>query len=122
MWGSSLANAALFALLFPAYIIMAMNARPVPKDPYSPAGTEDTVRLPSPFIPIRLPVFAVVIRLNDWLVRIISIGGSGTRRNASDAPRAARQRRRMSEGVENAEEGRELDHVPIARGGRRKDD
>ncbi|PPQ79848.1 hypothetical protein CVT26_012599, partial [Gymnopilus dilepis] len=27
-WGSTLANAALFALIFPAYIIMAMHARP----------------------------------------------------------------------------------------------
>ena len=140
MWGSSLANAALFALLFPAvsmhrplstphfnrclqYIIMAMHARPVPKDPYSPAGSEDTIRHPSPFVPIRLPIFAVVIWLNDWFVRIISVGGgAGARRSTGDAPRAARQKRRMSEGVENAEEGRELGSVPAARGGRRKID
>ncbi|KZP20764.1 hypothetical protein FIBSPDRAFT_826459 [Athelia psychrophila] len=127
MWGSSLANAALFALLFPAYIIMAMNARPVPKDPYSPAsspaGTEDIIRHPSPFVPIRLPIFAVVIFLNDWFVRIISVGGGpGARGNNTGTPRATRQRRRMSEGVENAEEGRESDNRPITRGGRRKID
>ncbi|KAF7972653.1 hypothetical protein HWV62_17328 [Athelia sp. TMB] len=123
MWGSSLANAALFALLFPAYIIMAMHAHPVPKDPYSPAGTEDIIRHPSPFVPIRLPIFAAVIWLNDWFVRIISVGGgSGARRSTGGAPRAVRQMRRMSEGVENAEEGRELGSVPAARGGRRKID
>ncbi|CDO74879.1 hypothetical protein BN946_scf185004.g29 [Trametes cinnabarina] len=87
MWGSSLANVALFALFFPAYIIMAMYARPLPIDPYNPAlsvgsfaGTshdsDDAVRYPSPLVPIRVPVFAPVIFLNDWIVRILSVGTS----------------------------------------------
>ncbi|KAH0827017.1 etoposide-induced protein 2.4-domain-containing protein [Lanmaoa asiatica] len=78
-WGSGLANAALFALLFPAYIIMAMHARPVPHDPFNPLDSSkknDAVRYPSPLIPIRLPIFAAVIWLNDLIVRILSVGGS----------------------------------------------
>ncbi len=57
------------------YIIMAMHAKPVPADPYNPMpplaaqrpGETDTIRHPSPFVPIRLPIFAVVIWLNDWV-------------------------------------------------------
>jgi len=89
MWGSGLANAALFGLLFPAYIIMAMHAHPMPLDPYNPlpptsstafthdstSYTEEITCHPSPFVPIRLRIFALVICLNDWIVRIISVGG-----------------------------------------------
>lgn len=78
--GTGLANAAIFALVFPAYIILAMVARPVPTDPYSPLtsmsqsdGSELT-RHPSPFVPIRLPIFALVLWLNDTIVRILSVG------------------------------------------------
>ena len=61
---------------------MAMYARPVPLDPYnptisstkSPSGDDDMIRYPSPLIPIRIPVFAPVIFLNDWIVRILSVG------------------------------------------------
>jgi etoposide-induced 2.4 mRNA len=95
-FGSSLASAALFALLFPVvstayqfsswlvskrslkYIIMAIHARPVPMDPYSPSPSPNTGNIPchpSPFIPIRLPIFAVVIWLNDWIVWGLSLGG-----------------------------------------------
>ncbi|KAF5324855.1 hypothetical protein D9611_004278 [Ephemerocybe angulata] len=87
MLGSGLSSAALFALIYPAYIILAMHAHPHPIDPYNPqppsqnpstypppAG-EDTIRHPSPFIPIRVPVFALVIWLNDTIVRILSVGG-----------------------------------------------
>ncbi|KAF8136794.1 etoposide-induced protein 2.4-domain-containing protein [Boletus edulis] len=76
-WGSGLANATLFALLFPAYIIMAMHARPVPQDPFNPQfplDKSDIVRYPSPLVPIRLPVFAAVIWLNDVVARILSVG------------------------------------------------
>lgn len=96
--GSGLANAALFALTFPAFIIMAMHARPVPQDPYNPApSTEstDTVRFPSPLVPIRMPVFTIVIWLNDLVVRVLSVGGST----------GARHRRTPSETTEQAEEG-----------------
>jgi etoposide-induced 2.4 mRNA len=80
------------------FIIMAMYARPVPKDPYNPApSTEsaDTVRFPSPLVPIRMPVFAIVIWLNDLIVKVLSVGGSA----------GARHRRTPSETTEQAEEG-----------------
>ncbi|OAX39185.1 hypothetical protein K503DRAFT_769719 [Rhizopogon vinicolor AM-OR11-026] len=96
-WGSGLANAALFALMFPAFIIMAMRAQPVPKDPYNPAPSMETdvVRFPSPLVPIRMPVFAIVIWLNDLIVQVLSISGSV----------GARHRRTSSETTEQAEEG-----------------
>ena len=39
MWGGTLANAAIFALVLPLYIIMATDARPVPTSPYNPTFT-----------------------------------------------------------------------------------
>ena len=126
-WGSGLANAALFALLFPAvracygtiavrggaefsfqYIIMAMHARPVPQDPFNPLLSSEkngTVRFPSPLIPIRLPIFAVVIWLNDLVVRILSVGGGVGE---------PRHNRLPSNSSEKAEEGAgiELQRVP----------
>ncbi|KAK0459556.1 etoposide-induced protein 2.4-domain-containing protein, partial [Desarmillaria tabescens] len=103
-FGSGLANAALFALIFPAFIIMAMHATPVPVDPYSPVSNTtksrstsdhtDTIRHPSPFVPIRLPVFAIVLFINDAIVRVLSVGGQPTGRS-----------RAFSDATENAEEG-----------------
>ncbi|KAH7922812.1 EI24-domain-containing protein [Leucogyrophana mollusca] len=100
-WGSGLANAALFALMFPAFIIMAMHAKPVPQDPFNPVPntaveSSDVVRYPSPYIPIRMPVFAAVIWLNDRIVRILSVGGSGA---------VQRRHRAHSDSSEQAEEG-----------------
>lgn len=95
--GSGLANAALFALMFPAFIIMAMHAQPVPRDPYNPAPSTEstnTLRFPSPLVPIRMPVFTIVIWLNDLIVRVLSVGGSG-----------ARHQRTTSDTTEQAEEG-----------------
>lgn len=85
-----MANTAIFALLFPAvsrfklfampvnnywqYNIMAIHARPLPLDPYNPVRPKDNtsqmdeIILPSPYIPIRLPIFALVIWLNDVIV------------------------------------------------------
>lgn len=111
---------------------MAMHAHPVPTDPYSPlpstssrtvhdpstvSNAEEFIRHPSPFIPIRLPIFAVVIWLNDWIVRIISVGG-GAGGKAGGGPRIVRQKRTMSDGFENAEEGIELGTAIGSRGGR----
>lgn len=78
---------------------MAMHARPVPQDPFNPqlsAEKQDTVRYPSPLIPIRLPIFAVVIWLNDLIVRILSVGGSVGEPRHNRAP---------SNSSETAEEG-----------------
>jgi len=77
MWGSTLANAALFALIFPSYIIMATHAHPVPLDPYNPssptsASSASPIMHPSPYVPIRLRVFAPVIFLNDCIVGVLS--------------------------------------------------
>ncbi|KAJ7489864.1 etoposide-induced protein 2.4-domain-containing protein [Mycena galericulata] len=104
-WGSSLANAVIFASIFPLYIIMAMHARPVPDDPYSPHppgsrfSDNDVIRHPSPYIPIRLPIFALVMWLNDWIVRILSVGGG------KGAPTSFRRNRAFSDGVESVEAG-----------------
>lgn len=80
-----------------------MHARPVPTDPYSPlssisspnSGDNDTIRHPSPFIPIRLPVFALVVWLNDAIVKLLSVGGKPKRnlrnRAFSDAPESAEE-------------------------------
>ncbi|KAG2078007.1 hypothetical protein BDR04DRAFT_1087705 [Suillus decipiens] len=100
--GSGLANAAFFALMFPAFIIMAMHARPVPQDPYNPAPSMEstnTVRFPSPLIPIRMPIFTIVIWLNDLIVRVLSVGGSA----------GVRHRRTTSDIAEQAEEGTGLE-------------
>ena len=145
MWGSSLANVALFALFFPSvcfllhiissvladidrtvqYIIMAMYARPVPLDPYNPSssirganGNDDTIRYPSPLIPIRIPVFAPVIFLNDWIVRILSVGTGGRASAAytgSSGQSGGRHRRIPSDSVESIEEGEpvEMDTMSV---------
>lgn len=93
---------------------MAMHAHPVPLDPYSPltpltptnSSTDEIIRHPSPFVPIRLPIFAIVIWLNDWLVRIISLSGGS--RGGNRGKRGGRGRG-LSDGFERAEEGVELD-------------
>jgi len=93
-------------MIFPLYTIMAMHARPVPDDPYSPLppgshfNDNDVIRHPSPFIPIRLPVFALVMWLNDWIVRAASVGGG---RGAG--PRSFKRNRAFSDGAESVEEG-----------------
>jgi len=56
---------------------MAMHAHPVPHDPYNPssptsASSGSPIIHPSPYVPIRLPVFAPVIFLNDRIVGVLS--------------------------------------------------
>ncbi|KAJ7738519.1 etoposide-induced protein 2.4-domain-containing protein [Mycena maculata] len=105
-WGSVPANAVVFALIFPLYIIMAIHARPVPEDPYStsPPGSRfndnEVIRHPSPYIPIRLPIFALVMWLNDWIVRVLSVGGG-----RSVGPASFKRNRAFSDGAESVEEG-----------------
>jgi etoposide-induced 2.4 mRNA len=100
---------------------MAMHARPVPLDPYNPLpptstastnysttqSAEETIHHPSPLIPIRLPIFALVIWLNDWIVRAISVGGGSGGRARSGA-RSVGRTRATSDGFEKVEEGIDL--------------
>jgi len=103
-WGSGLANVAIFALIFPAFIILAMYARPVPVDPYNPLPPnqqEDFIRHPSPFVPIRLPIFAIVMWLNNFIVKIISVSsGSSSRKDA--------RRNQVTEAIEEGGGGASL--------------
>ncbi|EJD46070.1 hypothetical protein AURDEDRAFT_63550 [Auricularia subglabra TFB-10046 SS5] len=78
----TLPSLAVFALFLPAHIVMAHHARPVPSHPYTPLppqGAEGKLLLPSPYVPVRVPVFAPAIWLNDWIVRAIG-AGAGVRR------------------------------------------
>ncbi|KAI5122983.1 hypothetical protein M0805_006861 [Coniferiporia weirii] len=119
MWGSSLANAALFALVLPSYIIMAMHAKPVPSNPYNPlprpvtpsqtSSDASAIRYPSPIVPIRLPIFAPVLWINDRVVRVLSVGGGSRRYSQSTSTGAGvsgGRKRGMSDAtVESVEEG-----------------
>jgi etoposide-induced 2.4 mRNA len=54
---------------------MATRARPTPTYPYNPIPNDgNVVRYPSPFVPVRLPIFAPVIWLNDSIVSLLSVG------------------------------------------------
>lgn len=73
----------------PQYIMMAMYAHAVPAHPYNPvppitkANGDTSYPIPSPFIPIRLPVFRIVIMLNEFVVKLIDIGVGGRRSERS---------------------------------------
>lgn len=92
---------------------MSIHARPIPIDPYNPSG-EDALRHPSPYMPIRIPIFTVVLWLNDVLIRIIglvgTVGGGGQRASLRDA-----HRRMLSDGVDSVEEGEGIALDPITR-------
>ncbi|KAA1471315.1 hypothetical protein DENSPDRAFT_929466 [Dentipellis sp. KUC8613] len=115
MWGSTLANAAIFALFYPGYIIMAMHARPVPYDPYNPLppasqtgqGAQQSVLHPSPYVPIRLPIFRPVIFINDCVVRVLSLG---TRRSGDGW--GGPQPRAWNENADSVEAG-EGEDIPL---------
>jgi len=88
------------------FIILAMYARPMPVDPYSPLPPnqqQDGIRHPSPLVPIRLPIFTVVIWLNDLIVRVLSVGGGSPSRKG-----IAR-----NEVTETMEEGGGLNSIPL---------
>ena len=79
---------------------MAMRANPVPKYPFNPLAdsTAETVQYPSPLIPIRIPIFASVIWLNDIIVSVLNMG--------IGRPKQGGRRGGQSESVvESAEEG-----------------
>lgn len=77
---------------------MAMHARPGPYDPYNPIpapssataashsqNQQQTTIHPSPYVPIRLPIFQPVIFINDWVVKILSLGMRGGRGHGGGA-------------------------------------
>ena len=87
---------------------MAMHARPAPIDPYNPMppskahpGETEVIRHPSPFVPIRLPIFSIVIWSNDFIVRVLNaIGGRPSVRH-----KEAARSRAFSDASEKAEDG-----------------
>jgi etoposide-induced 2.4 mRNA len=104
---------------------MAMRAHPLPLDPYNPSFSvtgrsgygdgddQEVVRHPSPFVPIRIPVFALVIRINDAIVRMLNtLGGRPVghphRRSLSVDYKRGRYGRRGSDAEGSAEEGKKI--------------
>lgn len=100
---------------------MAMRTRPLPIDPYNPSLTsrsanddqqeDEIVRHPSPFIPIRIPVFALVIWINDAIVRILNaLGGRPVVRHGHRHSLSMNYRRgrydRDSDAEESMEDGK----------------
>ncbi|KAG8967054.1 hypothetical protein FRC03_010802 [Tulasnella sp. 419] len=95
MWGSGIFNAAVFALLFPAFITMSIMATPQPANSYTSSGALASSLMtpsspidgpkikPNPAIPARLPVFAPVIMLNDAFVQLLAISGGPAARRVS---------------------------------------
>jgi etoposide-induced 2.4 mRNA len=87
-------------------MIMAMHARPVPTDPYNPSSTSTSsgstqIIHPSPYVPIRLRIFAPVISLNDCIVRVLSLctrRRSGARPAKLSPDQGVGTSRRMEEG------------------------
>ncbi|KAF9009420.1 etoposide-induced protein 2.4-domain-containing protein [Cyathus striatus] len=105
MWGSALASAALFALIYPVYVILAMHALAVPSDPYNPlppTSEGDIVRHPSPFIPIRIPIFSIVIWINDVIVNILTVGKHRNKQSSGGD-------RTFSDATESIEEGEHIE-------------
>ncbi|KAG8858526.1 hypothetical protein FRB96_005198 [Tulasnella sp. 330] len=76
MWASSLGNAAIFALIYPLMIIQAMHATPLPLSPHLLDSVGGSPAQPSSFIPVRMPIFAPVIVINDGIVNLLSVTGT----------------------------------------------
>jgi etoposide-induced 2.4 mRNA len=95
---------------------MAIHARPVPIDPYNPMPPSKThpeenelIRHPSPLVPIRLPIFTIIIWSNDSIVRVLSvIGGRPIVRH-----KEAARNRAFSDASENAEDGGSVHTVEL---------
>jgi etoposide-induced 2.4 mRNA len=79
---------------------MATHARPVPHDPYNPQDAT-TIAYPSPYLPIRVPVFAPVIAIDDSVLRVINF----VLRGSSGAASETRQPERGWRSVDGTEEG-----------------
>ena len=87
---------------------MAMHARPVPIDPYNPMppnkahpGETEVIRHPSPFVPIRVPIFSIVIWSNDSIVKVLNVIGGRPIVRHKEAARS----RTLSNASEMAEDG-----------------
>ena len=100
---------------------MAMHARPVPTNPYNPnphlsslsvsvsavqathdpnsTTTTNQIRYPSPFVPIRLPIFALVLWINDRVVRLLSVGSNNPRRSSPSYSRGTTSPRSSSSSI-----------------------
>jgi len=115
---------------------MAMHAHPLPIDPYNPsspasASSGAQTMHPSPYLPIRLRVFAPVIFLNDCIVSVLSLcmrSRKGTRPAIFSPDRGGAASGRMEDGSDDDGEQvelRPLPRVPTLRhtaAGRRKFD
>ena len=95
---------------------MAIHARPAPVDPYNPMspskarpGENEIIRHPSPFVPIRLPIFMILIWLNDSIVKVLSVIGGRPIVKHREAARS----RTFSDASENAEDGSGLHAVEL---------
>jgi etoposide-induced 2.4 mRNA len=86
-----------------------MHSHPGPVDPYNPLPSRahsQAIQHPSPFIPIRLPIFAPVIWLNDCIIRVLSVGGG---RPSKDKYPVSRNRPLSTAGFESVEEGESIE-------------
>lgn len=102
---------------------MAVRSRPLPADPYHPIPSEgsEAIRYPSPFIPLRLPIFQPVILMNDLVVRVLSVGAGGKRAaSASASLRGARLKvgkkgegYRSIDGLESVEEAGDTETIEL---------
>lgn len=98
---------------------MATRSRPLPADPYNPIPSDvSEVRHPSPFIPLRLPIFRPVILMNDLIVRALSVGAGGKRTTSpSDgvSPKFGRKSGGygLADGFDSIEEGDDTEPVEL---------
>lgn len=103
---------------------MAVHARPVPSDPFNPsprapsASSSAPIMHPSPYVPIRLHVFASVIFINDCIVSVLSLCAgrrSGTRPRAFSLDQASGSSEKMEGGEGDEDELRPLRRGPALR-------
>jgi hypothetical protein len=102
---------------------MATRSRPLPIDPYHPIPSEglEVTRYPSPFVPLRLPIFRPVILMNDLIVRALSVGAGGKRAaspSASPSGPSSKFGRKsggygFTEGFDNIEEGGDTEAIEL---------
>jgi etoposide-induced 2.4 mRNA len=102
---------------------MATRSRPLPADPYNPIPLDgsEAVRHPSPFVPLRLPIFRPVILMNDLIVRVLSVGAGGKRatspssssNNVSSKPGRKNGGYGFAEGFDSIEEGGDTETIEL---------